>query len=400
MPSLGLALRTLEGVQAVPAAAWNRLAGAANPFLRHEFLAALERHRCVGPGTGWSPCPLAAEENGRLVGALPLYRKSHSFGEFVFDWSWAEAYERAGLAYYPKLLCAIPFTPVSGPRLLAAPGPDSEALREALAGTVLEHARAQPISTLHCLFTPAREAALLQAQGLLLRAGCQFHWHNPGYRDFDDFLDTLSAKRRKEIRRERRDAARAGVDIEALRGDEVSERQWRAYYRFYRSTFDRKWGFPSLTEGFFREIGRSMPESVRLVVARRAGRYIAGALFMRGREALYGRHWGCIEHHPSLHFELCYYRGIEHCIEAGLERFEAGAQGEHKIWRGFLPVRTWSAHWIRDAAFRGAIEAFVDRERRAVERYIEELEGHSPYRRAPGQPQPAPPAAEARIPVA
>lgn len=395
-----LELHTLDSLQAVPGAEWNRVAGTANPFLRHEFLAALERTGCVGPGTGWTPRHLTALDAGRLVGAVPLYRKSHSFGEFVFDWGWAEAYERAGLAYYPKLVAAVPLSPVTGPRLLSGSGPSSEAIARELARGALACAREEPVSSLHCLFPPAAEMPLLEAHGLLPRAACQFHWTNAGYRDFDDFLDALSSKRRKEIRRERREAMRAGVEVEVLRGDEVSEHQWRVYHRFYCATFDRKWGYPSLTEDFFREIGCTMPEAVLLVLARRGDRYVAGALFLRGAHTLYGRHWGYLEHHRALHFELCYYRGIEYCIREGLQRFEAGAQGEHKIWRGFLPVRTWSAHWIRHDLFREAIGDFVARERRAVSRYIEELRAHSPYRQAaPGGDHRAARSDEAPTPV-
>ncbi|NIR32125.1 MAG: N-acetyltransferase [Gammaproteobacteria bacterium] len=392
-------LRTVDSLEAVPSAEWNRLAGTANPFLRHEFLTALERNRCVGPGTGWTPRHLLALYAGRLVGAVPLYRKSHSFGEFVFDWAWAEAYERAGLAYYPKLVAAVPLTPVTGPRLLSEPGRSADAVTEGLAAGALARAREQPVSSLHCLFAPGGETGLLEARGLLRRAGCQFHWPNPGYRDFEDFLDALSSKRRKQIRRERREAAGAGIEVDVLRGNEVSEHQWQVYHRFYRSTFDRKWGFPSLTEAFFREIGRTMPEAVLLVLARRGDRYVAGALFLRGTDALYGRHWGCSEHHRALHFELCYYRGIDYCIREGLRRFEAGAQGEHKIWRGFLPVHTWSAHWIRHDLFREAIADFLARERRAVDRYIEELREHSPYRQTTSTGDPVSRTDEAPTPV-
>lgn len=382
MSAFAPTLRTVQSLDSLPREQWNRLAGATNPFLRHEFLVALERHGCVGGTTGWTPCHLVAENDRRLVGALPLYRKTHSFGEFVFDWSWADAYERAGLAYYPKLLAAIPFTPVSGPRLLTAPDAPAGAIGEALAAGALARAREQGVSSLHCLFPAPRDAGLLETQGLLLRTGCQFHWHNPGYRDFDDFLEGLSSKRRKAIRRERREAAQAGLEVRMLQGAEISDAQWQAFHRFYCATFDRKWGFPSLSAGFFKEIGRTLPESVLLALAGRGERWVAGALFLRGEDMLYGRHWGCTEYHPALHFELCYYRGIEYCIRERLARFEAGAQGEHKIWRGFVPARTCSVHWIRHAGFRAAIDAFLRREREAMEHYVDELWEHSPYKAA------------------
>lgn len=378
----GLQVRAVERLDDVPAEEWNRVAATSNPFVRHEFLAALERHGCAGEGTGWSPCHLLATEGGHLTGALPLYSKRHSFGEFVFDWAWAEAYARLGESYYPKLVSAVPFAPVTGPRLLLGRGAAPEAARALIEGAVAQ-ARDAGLSSVHCLFPRAAEARALEAQGLLLRTGCQFHWTNPGYADFEDFLATLNAKRRKQIRRERRDAGAASLDVRMLRGDEVSEAQWAAFHRFYCATFERKWGMPSLTLDFFKAIGRMLPHAVLLALAARGDEYVAGALFLRGDDALYGRHWGTSEYHPALHFELCYYRGIDYCIREGLARFEAGAQGEHKIWRGFLPVRTWSAHWIRHPRFRDAVADFLSRERAAVTRYIQELQAHSPYRSGP-----------------
>lgn len=364
----------------VPEAEWNRLAGAQNPFVSHQFLSALEHSGCLGDASGWWPQHLLVHEGEKLIGAAPMYLKDNSYGEFVFDWSWADAYTRAGLPYYPKLVVAVPFSPVPGPRILVEPGADGAAIAEVLAHAAIECARAHRASSVHWLFTQARDASRLQEQGLLLRTGCQFHWHNPGYADFGDFLGRLTSKKRKQIRHERRDAAASGLAIEMLTGREAGTAQWEAYHRLYCSTFDRKWGRPSLTVEFFEEIGRTLPDATLLVLARHGRRYVAGAFFMRGSDTLFGRHWGCSEYHPALHFELCYYRGIEYCISQGLQRFEAGAQGEHKLSRGFLPIATNSAHWIRHRGFRRAIDEFLVHERAAVERYMAEASDHLPYR--------------------
>lgn len=364
----------------VPAADWNRLAGAHNPFVRHEFLSALERHGCVGTDSGWMPRHLVLYRDQTLVGAMPMYLKAHSYGEFVFDWGWAEAYSRAGLDYYPKLLVAVPFTPAAGPRLLIGAEPSDDDIRRMLIGAAVTVARRSEVSSLHWLFANHEDHEALASSDLLIRSGHQFHWQNPGYRDFQDYLDALTSKRRKQIRRERREAASAPVDIEVLTGESASAEQWNAYHRLYASTYDRKWGYPSLTPAFFREVGRTMADSILLVLARRRGRYVAGAHFFIGIDTLFGRNWGCTEFHPSLHFEMCYYRAIELCIERRLARFEAGAQGEHKITRGFLPVATHSAHWIRHDGFRRAIEDFLREERRNTERYIAAAARHTPFK--------------------
>ncbi len=371
----------VASIDEIPARDWNRLAGDANPFLRHEFLAALERHDCVSPDSGWQPQHIVVRRGDTPIAAAPLYLKGHSYGEFVFDWSWADAYERAGGRYYPKLLSAIPFTPVPGPRMLCGAAPDPGA-REALAEAALELARRHRVSSLHWLFLGEADARALGAAGHLERTGCQFHWHNPGYRDFQDYLDALTSKRRKQVRKERREAAAAPVEVITLPGSEVREGDWHAYHRLYASTYDRKWGYPSLTPEFFCEIGHTMGDAVVLVLARREGRTVAGAHLLRGSDALFGRNWGCTEHHRALHFEMCYYRGIELCIGAGLARFEAGAQGEHKMMRGFLPVETRSAHWIADRGFRSAIADFLERERPGNAAYITEMATHSPFRAA------------------
>jgi predicted N-acyltransferase len=319
-----------------------------------------------------------AEE--RLVGAAPMYIKVHSFGEFGSDWAWADAYQRAGMAYYPKLVCAIPFTPASGRRLLCAPGADAAGIRAAVAEAAVEIARSAGVSSLQWLFASEDDARLLEARGHAGRIGCQYHWHNHGYRDFQDYLDHLRSKRRKQVRRERREANASDVEIRVLAGAEASEADWHAYHRLYSGTYDRKWGYPSLTAEFFCEVGETMPDSVMLVLAHRGPRCVAGAHLFRGREVLYGRNWGCSEYLPSLHFEMCYYRGIEFCIDQGLAVFEAGAQGEHKIWRGFLPRTTHSAHWFRDTRFRDAIDDFLRRENAEITHHMGIMGEHLPFR--------------------
>ncbi|MGE0383556.1 MAG: GNAT family N-acetyltransferase [Gammaproteobacteria bacterium] len=374
-------IRTVETLAGIPAAQWDRIAGEDYPFVRHAFLCALEEFDCLAP-QGWHPMHLTAWDAGRLAGALPLYMKTNSIGEFVFDSSWAQAYERAGGRYYPKLVSAIPFTPVTGPRLLVDPGdPQRDSVRTALVRGAVELARRTGVSSLHCLFPDADDRAAWTDESLLPRAGCQYHWFNRGFAGFDAFLATLTSKRRKQIRHERREIAAAGVEIEVLDGTRVSGAQWARYHEFYCSTFDRHWGEPRLTLEFFRSLGRRMPAATVLILARRAGREIAGALALRGGDTLYGRHWGCSEHVPFLHFELCYYQTIDYCIRAGLARLDAGAQGEHKIARGFEPVRTWSVHWIRDRGFRAAVADFVERESAMVDGYVDEVGAHLPFRR-------------------
>jgi len=373
-------LSIVDNLDSIPADAWNGLAGDANPFLRHQFLAALERHGCVGPRFGWLPRHLVMRDGDHLVGAVPLYLKDNSYGEFVFDWAWADAYRRAGLDYYPKLVASIPYAPVTGPRLLLADVPERELVAQGLIQGALDYARKLGVSSLHWLFTHADDSRRLHQQGLMLRQGCQFHWHNPGHGDFDEFLATLTSKKRKQIRRERRLVREAGVVIEVRSGHEIGDGLWEVFQRFYASTFAKKSGYPTLNLDFFREIGQTMAQNVVLVVARHNGRYVAGALNLRGANTLYGRHWGCVRDFHSLHFEVCYYRAIEYCIEHGLARFEAGAQGEHKLSRGFLPVSTWSAHWLADADFNQALRGFLEREKEAMQDYMQVLTEHSPYR--------------------
>ena len=369
-----LTVRVVDALSQVPAAAWDACAGGDNPFLMHAFLEALEASGSATAETGWLPHHLLLEDDrGRLLGAVPLYLKSHSYGEYVFDHGWASALERAGGRYYPKLLVAVPFTPATGPRLLIHPeaGPDAA---DYLIAALIEVAKRRKVSSLHVNFPREEEWQRLGKAGFLQRVGRQFHWENQGYATFDDFLEALTSRKRKQIRRERRDALANGLEIETLTGRALETRHWDAFYRFYISTSDRKWGSAYLTREFFDLLGVRMADHVALVMVRQGKRYVAGALNLIGRDTLFGRNWGCHGDFPFLHFEACYYRAIDFAIERGLKRVEAGAQGQHKIQRGYLPVPTYSAHWIRDPGFARAVEDFLVRERRAVENEMEHLE--------------------------
>ena len=376
--------RVLEDLSRVAAADWNRLAGG-NPMLSHEFFHALHQSGCASTKSGWQPqfltlweeaAPAGARAPQRLRAAMPLYLKSHSYGEYVFDWAWAEAYQRHGLAYYPKLLAAIPFSPVSGPRLLAAADADRTALvRAALA-------LARDTSSLHVLFPQPAEAALLQAAGMLLRSGVQFHWTNQGFGSFDEFLAQLSRDKRKKIRQERRRVRDAGVSFRRLCGGEIREDDWIFFARCYKRTYREHRSTPYLSLEFFQRLGETMSQHVLLIVAEREGRPIASALNLYSQEILYGRYWGALEYIPCLHFETCYYQALEFCIDNGIRVFEGGAQGEHKLARGFLPVKTLSAHWLAHPEFSDAVERFLEREHHGIARYIDELNEHSPYKGA------------------
>ena len=370
----------VDDISQVDATAWNLLAGNSYPFVRHEYLLALEQTGCVGEQSGWYPQHLLLKRDELLIGAMPMYLKTHSYGEFVFDWSWAEAYERAGLNYYPKLVVGIPYTPSTGPRLLVLN--DSNALKQALLKAAIQVAGKLKVSGVHWLFPEASDLAVAAEVGLACRTGHQFHWNNPGYRDFPDFLGELRSKRRKQIRKERREAADAPVTIEVLTGHDAGEEQWQAYHRLYAATYDRKWGYPFLTPAFFQQVGETMPDAMVLVLARHGDEYVAGAHGLLGADTFFGRNWGCSEFYRSLHFEICYYQTIEYCIAQGLRRFDAGAQGEHKLTRGFLPVETGSAHWLEDERFRDAVEDFSRRESLGVRRYIASASEHSPFRNA------------------
>jgi predicted N-acyltransferase len=353
-----------------------------NPFISHDFLSALERSGSVRSRTGWQPMHLVAQAaDGEILGAVPCYAKSHSQGEYVFDHGWAEAYERAGGSYYPKLQVSVPFTPATGRRLLARPGPRAQAVQGALADGLAEICRRASASSVHVTFPTEAEWALLGAHGYLLRTHRQFHWENAGYATFEDFLAALASRKRKTIRRERADALAPGIDIHRLTGSDLTESVWDAFFGFYMETGSRKWGRPYLTRSFYSMVGETMRDRILLVMARRNGRWIAGAINFIGSRTLFGRHWGAIEHHPFLHFEVCYYQAIDYAIAHKLARVEAGAQGQHKIARGYLPTTTYSAHYIEDAGLRRAVADFLEHERAFVAEEIEEFAEAAPFRK-------------------
>ena len=360
---------------------WNRLAGADNPFVCYEFLAALEQTGCVNERSGWLVQHLLIRSEQQLVGAIPIYVKNHSYGEYVFDWAWADAYQRHGIRYFPKLVVAIPFTPATGPRLLCDPRYDTPELRRGLVEAVIELADQSGLSSAHFLFTDPLDTQAMREAGLLMRMGCQYHWENQGFRDFEDFLDAFNSKKRKQIKRERRLAKETGFEVCFTRAKDLTESQWRSFYAFYCETYDRKWGSPYLTLEFFLQIAETMPERVSPVIAQNNNALQAGALCLHGKDTLYGRNWGCREYHSALHFEMCYYQTIEHCITNGLGRFEAGAQGEYKMSRGLMPTSTWSAHWIKHPQFRDAIANYLEEEQAGIERYIEHMQTQHPFKK-------------------
>jgi len=356
---------------------WNRLAGG-DPFLRHEFLSALHDSGCASAATGWTPHYLLLRKHGTLAAAMPLYLKDHSYGEYVFDWAWADAYHRHGLNYYPKLVCAVPFTPVSGPRLLAGEPGDGERLIAA----ALELARALELSSLHCLFPTRPQAQQMAHHGMLLRHSVQFHWLNRDYSSFEHFLAGMSHDKRKKIRQERRKVRDAGIGFRWLEGAEIGKEEWAFFARCYRQTYREHHSTPYLNLEFFQRIGRAMPENLTLVVAYREGRPIAASLNLRNDERLFGRYWGTLEYHSGLHFETCYYQGIEYCIARGIAAFEGGSRGEHKLARGLLPVETVSAHWLAHPRFSAAIGEFLAREAGSVAHYVDELNERHPFKDA------------------
>jgi len=365
--------RLIDDIQQIPAAAWDALHDG-QPFVRHAFLAALESAGCVGPGTGWAPSHATLWEGDTLRAAAPLYLKSHSWGEYVFDWAWAEAYARHGDSYYPKWLCAIPFTPVPGARFLAR----DDSARVALFQALLTHVATSTCSSFHLLFP---ETALPHQQtDLMQRHGVQFHWHNKAYRHFEDFLAGMSHDKRKKIRQERRKVEASGTTLAVLEGADIRAEHWDFFYRCHAMTYAQHGGSPYLNLDFFLRLGAALPEHCVLLLAKRDGRAIASSLLIRDATALYGRYWGALEHVSCLHFEACYYRPIEYAIEQGLQRFEGGAQGEHKLARGLDPTPTQSFHWIADENFREAIGRFLQRESRGMTQYINELGEHSAYR--------------------
>ena len=363
-------------------AAWDALDAGGSPFLRHAFLAQLEITHCVGGATGWQPAPITLHDEKGLAAAVPAYIKAHSFGEFVFDFSWAQAYAQHGLAYYPKLVLGVPFTPASGARLLVRPDLDAVLMRRNLIAAVREYAEAHAYSSIHALFVDEADRAAFAADGWLARHDVQFHWHNQQYRDFDHYLESFTADKRKKAKRERRRVAEEGISFETLLGADLERKAVDEIYDLHRDTFLRHGHEPYLTRAFFRQLPKALGDNFMVKRARSGAETVAAAVFFWSAQALYGRYWGAVEQHHSLHFETCYHQGIEFCIERGIARFEPGTQGEHKVSRGFVPANTWSMHWIVDARFREAIGEYLEREGAHVDRYAREIEAHVPYRDA------------------
>ena len=378
-----MTVEIVDNLARVAPGEWNRLAGD-DPLLSHEFFSALHETGCASPQSGWTPRFVLLRTGRELTAALPLYLKDHSYGEYVFDWAWADAYYRNGIDYYPKLLCAVPFTPVAGSRLLAA----DAAERERLIAVALELARSLKVSSLHVLFPQQEEAERLQAHGMMLRQAVQFHWSNAGYSSFEDFLAALNHEKRKKIRQDRRKVTEAGITFEWRDGPAIGEREWAFFNRCYRHTYREHHSTPYLNLDFFVRIGRVIPHNLLLVLGLREGKPIASSLFVRHGSRLCGRSWGTLEFHPSLHFETCYYQAIDYCIARGLATFEGGARGEHKMARGMMPVETCSAHWLKHPEFARAVGEFLAREARGMERYVDELNERSPFRHTDDAEQP------------
>ena len=376
-----LTLRSANGIAQVDPAAWDACAGSDNPFLLHGFLQAMEESGSASSRSGWRPAHLLVENEAKeLLAAAPLYVKSHSYGEYVFDWGWAEAWQNSGRDYYPKLQSAVPFTPATGRRLLVRPDQDAAALAGVLGDAMIGIGERNELSSAHITFLTEEEARLLAGRGWMLRIGEQYHWHNQGYRSFDDFLAALSSRKRKAIRKERERANALDVKIHCLSGGDLKPQHWDAFYRFYLDTSDKKWGQAYLTRDFFDRLNGPLAERIMLVMAEQDGHWVAGALNFIGQDALFGRNWGSLGEFRFLHFEMCYYRAIDFAIERGLAKVEAGAQGEHKISRGYLPVPTYSVHWIREKPLRDAVGNFLNRERIAMLRQIEMQSEEGPYR--------------------
>ncbi len=387
-----LTAKIVGGARAFTEAEWGSLSGAEcgapdyNPFISHAFLAALEDSNCVGGRSGWRPQFLRIEhEDGSLAGAVPAYLKSHSQGEYVFDHAWADAFARAGGSYYPKLQISAPFTPVTGPRLLTAIGQAADIIQSFEAASIASAVRQMGISSAHVTFATEQEAKRLEENGFLLRNDQQFHFRNDGYASYDDFLGTLASRKRKALKRERREAFANEIKIVWLTGKDLTERVWDDFFAFYMDTGSRKWGSPYLNREFFSLVSERMADDILLVMAQRNGRYIAGAINFIGSDRLYGRNWGCIEDHPFLHFEVCYHQAIDFAIERKLAVVEAGAQGEHKLARGYMPVTTWSAHYIEHPGLRRAVSDYLEHERAHVAAAVEELAGYGPFRKSDAQ---------------
>ena len=372
---LPLQTRILDSLASIDPAQWDALAGD-NPFLCHAFLHGLHETGCASEQRGWTPRFITLWDGARLAGAMPLYLKAHSYGEYVFDWAWADAYQRHGLDYYPKLLCAVPFTPAAGPRLLA---PTAE-LRQHLLRTALELAKEVRASSFHLLFPPPEQASELESAGMMLRTGVQFHWQNPGYRDFSDFLSAMTHDKRKKIKQERRRVREAGIEFDWLDGRQATTAQWDFFTLCYNRTYRQHHSTPYLNRAFFQRLGQSLPDNVLLVIGSQNGEAVAAALNVHNGHTLWGRYWGATRFVGGLHFETCYYQSIEFCIVRGVRLFEGGAQGEHKLARGLLPVPTYSGHWLAHPRFGRAVDEFLDRETRGISAYLDELTEHSPFK--------------------
>lgn len=395
---MSYSIKAVSGIHEIGQEAWDAVANpslsepncglAYDPFLSYAFLSALEESGSACAESGWAPYHLQLQEenssSGKVLGVIPMYLKSHSQGEYVFDYNWADAFERAGGRYYPKLQISIPFTPATGRRILTGASELGSEYREYLLSGVMQVAEKMSVSSVHATFATKEQYEQMGELGFLQRTHQQFHWLNDGYRDFDDFLSALSSKKRKNIRRERREALASGLEIECLTGVDICEHHWDAFYQFYIDTGNRKWGSPYLTRDFFSLVGQSMPDDILLIMVKREGRYVAGAINFIGSECLFGRNWGCVEHHPFLHFEVCYYQAIQFAIERGLKRVEAGAQGTHKLARGYLATHTYSAHWIVNQSFSEAVQHFLKQERAYIDEEIDYMETHSPFKKLDG----------------
>ncbi len=390
MQQQSLTISFIQSLDEVSPAAWNDCAGADNPFVSYEFLSALDHSGSVGGDTGWMPYHMLVQasppgDTPVIKACMPLYLKNHSYGEYVFDHGWADAFERAGGRYYPKLQASVPFTPATGPRFLVNPSgiPEERSLlKAALADGLVQITEKMGLSSAHVTFLTTEDAAVAEAENFLVRHDQQFHWHNDNYSSFDHFLGQLSSRKRKQIRKERKTVAASDIEIETLTGNDITEHHWDAFFRFYMDTGARKWGQPYLTREFFSEISRTLSDRIVLFMCTRNGREIAAALNFLGSDTIFGRQWGCIEDHPCLHFEACYYRAIDYAIEHGLKTVEAGAQGPHKLARGYQPVKTNSVHYIANPSFRDAVARFLEDERRGVSAEIDYLAGKTPFKKA------------------
>jgi len=371
----------LKSIDQIDADVWNAICASDYPFLRHEFLAALEHSGSVGGKSGWKTYHLAAYQNGELVAVMPLYIKTHSYGEYVFDWAWADAYRRYDVPYYPKLLTAIPFTPASGPRLCTVPNINKSELITAIVNDIQDQTNGGQFSSWHLLFPKSEELESWQQTELRPRAGCQFHWFNRDYQNFDDFLSAFTSRKRKSIKRERRRVAEQGITLGSLTGDQISDLHIRNFYIFYQATYMKRGQQGYLTLEFFLQLRAKMADQLVLVIAEKDGEPVAAALCLRDANTLYGRYWGCLEEYECLHFETCFYQGIEFCIANGIKRFDPGAQGEHKILRGFEPVKTWSLHWVEHEGFREAIDRFLGQEKLGMAQYQEQITDMLPFKK-------------------